>query len=247
MEASGNLQLWEGRRGHFTRHSGGRRSGHGRHERELRGDLCRDLAREPRCGALWAVLALGGPAEGPILLAGAGADRFCERAGLAPRVAASLCGEGVAPISRSGTVGAVAVTGRAISPLRRRRAGVSASCPGEWGTPRSPERAPGQTIGASRSRRLGKASRSWSPDSLTGSIGVSGKERRSQWRSVTRSRRFAHGAVTGARSYWRVTAASLSCSTPVPWHVAGGARAARQSGPSVLDRTTRRTCAATRA
>ena len=70
------------------------------------------------CAATWpdspvraarAVMALGGPAEGPILLAGAGADRFCENTGLAPRVPSSLCGEGVVPVSRSGTVGAVAV------------------------------------------------------------------------------------------------------------------------------------------
>ena len=70
------------------------------------------------CSATWpdspvraarAVMALGGPAQGPILLAGAGADRFCESAGLARRDPSSLCGEGVVPISRSGTVGAVAV------------------------------------------------------------------------------------------------------------------------------------------
>ena len=70
------------------------------------------------CAATWpdspvraarAVMALGGPAQGPVLLAGAGADRFCESAGLAPRDPSSLCGEGVVPISRGGTVGAVAV------------------------------------------------------------------------------------------------------------------------------------------
>lgn len=54
-------------------------------------------------------MALGGPAAGPILLAGAGADRFCEQAGLSRRDPATLCGEGVSPISRSGTVGAVAL------------------------------------------------------------------------------------------------------------------------------------------
>jgi len=73
------------------------------------GAICAATWPESPVRAARAVLALGGPAEGPILLAGAGADRFCERAGLAPRVAASLCGEGVAPFSRSGTVGAVAV------------------------------------------------------------------------------------------------------------------------------------------
>jgi L-asparaginase/beta-aspartyl-peptidase (threonine type) len=70
------------------------------------------------CSATWPdspvraaqkVLALGGPAAGPILLAGPGADRFCEEAGLAKREPALLTGEGVTPISRHGTVGAVAV------------------------------------------------------------------------------------------------------------------------------------------
>jgi len=70
------------------------------------------------CAATWpdspvraarAVLALDGPAAGPILLAGTGADRFCANAGLAQRDPALLTGEGVAPISPSGTVGAVAV------------------------------------------------------------------------------------------------------------------------------------------
>ena len=70
------------------------------------------------CAATWpdspvraarAVMSLGGPAHGPILLAGSGADRFCEKAGLAPRDPSSLCGPGVVPISRNGTVGAVAI------------------------------------------------------------------------------------------------------------------------------------------
>ena len=73
-------------------------------EREV--DYLRELIA--KTGAR-AVMALGGPAQGPILLAGAGADRFCENTGLAQRVPSSLCGEGVEPISRSGTVGAVAV------------------------------------------------------------------------------------------------------------------------------------------
>jgi len=70
------------------------------------------------CAATWpqspiraaqAVMALGGPSNGPILLAGPGADRFCEAADLARRDPASLTGEGVAPVSRTGTVGAIAV------------------------------------------------------------------------------------------------------------------------------------------
>jgi len=72
------------------------------------------------CAATWpdspiraarAVMDLGGPASGPVLLAGAGADSFCERAGLARRDPALLTGEGVAPISPHGTVGAVALDG----------------------------------------------------------------------------------------------------------------------------------------
>lgn len=73
------------------------------------GAICAASWPESPVRAARAVLALGGPAEGPVLLAGTGADRFCESAGLAPRVLSSLCGEGVIPISRSGTVGAVAV------------------------------------------------------------------------------------------------------------------------------------------
>ena len=70
------------------------------------------------CAATWpdspvqaarAVAGLGGPADGPVLLAGPGADRFCEEAGLAQRDPATLTGEGVAPVSRAGTVGAVAL------------------------------------------------------------------------------------------------------------------------------------------
>ena len=73
------------------------------------GAICAASWPESPVRAARAVLALGGPAEGPVLLAGTGADRFCESAGLAPRVPSSLCGEGVMPISRRGTVGAVAV------------------------------------------------------------------------------------------------------------------------------------------
>jgi isoaspartyl peptidase/L-asparaginase-like protein (Ntn-hydrolase superfamily) len=73
------------------------------------GAICAATWPENPVRAARAVMELGGPAEGPVLLAGAGADRFCESAGLAPRVQASLCGEGVLPISRGGTVGAVAV------------------------------------------------------------------------------------------------------------------------------------------
>ena len=73
------------------------------------GAICAATWPESPIRAARAVLALGGPAEGPILLAGAGADRFCEKAGLARRDPALLSGEGVVPISRSGTVGAVAI------------------------------------------------------------------------------------------------------------------------------------------
>jgi len=73
------------------------------------GAICAASWPESPVRAARAVMALGGPAQGPILLAGAGADRFCENTGLAQRVPSSLCGEGVEPISRSGTVGAVAV------------------------------------------------------------------------------------------------------------------------------------------
>jgi L-asparaginase/beta-aspartyl-peptidase (threonine type) len=73
------------------------------------GAICAATWPESPVRAARAVMALGGPAEGPVLLAGTGADRFCESAGLTPRVPSSLCGEGVLPISRSGTVGAVAV------------------------------------------------------------------------------------------------------------------------------------------
>jgi beta-aspartyl-peptidase (threonine type) len=75
------------------------------------GAICAATWPESPIRAARAVLALGGPAEGPILLAGAGADRFCENAGLARRDPALLTGEGVVPISRSGTVGAVAIDG----------------------------------------------------------------------------------------------------------------------------------------
>jgi isoaspartyl peptidase/L-asparaginase-like protein (Ntn-hydrolase superfamily) len=54
-------------------------------------------------------MGLRGQTKGPILLAGTGADRFCEGAGLVRRDPARLTGEGVVPISRSGTVGAVAL------------------------------------------------------------------------------------------------------------------------------------------
>jgi isoaspartyl peptidase/L-asparaginase-like protein (Ntn-hydrolase superfamily) len=70
------------------------------------------------CAATWpdspvraarAVLGLGGPAAGPVLLAGSGADLFCEKAGLARRDPGLLRGRGVVPVSPSGTVGAVAL------------------------------------------------------------------------------------------------------------------------------------------
>ncbi|MGD1011083.1 MAG: isoaspartyl peptidase/L-asparaginase [Acidimicrobiales bacterium] len=55
------------------------------------------------------VMSLGAPAEGPVLLAGPGADRFCEEAGLPRRDPALLTAAGVRPVSQHGTVGAVAV------------------------------------------------------------------------------------------------------------------------------------------
>jgi isoaspartyl peptidase/L-asparaginase-like protein (Ntn-hydrolase superfamily) len=73
------------------------------------GAICAATWPESPVRAARAVMALGGPAEGPILLAGAGADRFCESMGLPHMGPDLLCGAGVAPISRSGTVGAVAV------------------------------------------------------------------------------------------------------------------------------------------
>jgi L-asparaginase/beta-aspartyl-peptidase (threonine type) len=73
------------------------------------GAICAATWPESPVRAARAVMALGGPAEGPVLLAGAGADRFCESAGLPAMAPALLCGEGVVPISRSGTVGAVAL------------------------------------------------------------------------------------------------------------------------------------------
>ena len=73
------------------------------------GAICAATWPESPVRAARAVMALGGPAAGPVLLAGAGADRFCEGAGLAERDPASLCGEGVLRQSASGTVGAVAV------------------------------------------------------------------------------------------------------------------------------------------
>ncbi len=73
------------------------------------GAVCAATWPESPVRAARAVMALRGPVQGPVLLAGAGADRFCEDAGLARRDPALLTGEGVVPISRSGTVGAVAL------------------------------------------------------------------------------------------------------------------------------------------
>ena len=73
------------------------------------GAVCAATWPESPVRAARAVAALNGPAAGPVLLAGAGADRFCEKTGLARRDPASLTGEGVAPISEAGTVGAVAL------------------------------------------------------------------------------------------------------------------------------------------
>ncbi|MGO9964924.1 MAG: isoaspartyl peptidase/L-asparaginase family protein [Acidimicrobiales bacterium] len=73
------------------------------------GAICAATWPESPVRAARAVMALGGPSNGPVLLAGAGADRFSEDAGLSRMDPAHLCGEGVRPISRGGTVGAVAV------------------------------------------------------------------------------------------------------------------------------------------
>lgn len=73
------------------------------------GGICAASWPESPVRAALAVMELGGPRSGPVLLAGAGADRFCEASGLAQRDPARLTGEGVAPISRNGTVGAVAL------------------------------------------------------------------------------------------------------------------------------------------
>jgi L-asparaginase/beta-aspartyl-peptidase (threonine type) len=73
------------------------------------GAICSATFPDSPVRAAQAVLSLGGPESGPILLAGPGADRFCEQAGLLRRDPARLCGEGVTPLSPSGTVGAVAL------------------------------------------------------------------------------------------------------------------------------------------
>jgi isoaspartyl peptidase/L-asparaginase-like protein (Ntn-hydrolase superfamily) len=75
----------------------------------LSGAICSATWPENPVRAARSVMALGGPAKGPVLLAGQGADRFCESAGLARRDPAMLTGDGVVPISPSGTVGAVAL------------------------------------------------------------------------------------------------------------------------------------------
>jgi isoaspartyl peptidase/L-asparaginase-like protein (Ntn-hydrolase superfamily) len=73
------------------------------------GAICSASFPDSPVRAAQAVLSLGGPGKGPILLAGAGADRFCEQAGLLRRDPHLLVGEGVTPLSPSGTVGAVAL------------------------------------------------------------------------------------------------------------------------------------------
>jgi isoaspartyl peptidase/L-asparaginase-like protein (Ntn-hydrolase superfamily) len=73
------------------------------------GAICSATWPESPVRAARAVMDLRGPVDGPVLLAGAGCDRFCESVGLSRRDPALLTGEGVAPISSSGTVGAVAV------------------------------------------------------------------------------------------------------------------------------------------
>jgi isoaspartyl peptidase/L-asparaginase-like protein (Ntn-hydrolase superfamily) len=73
----------------------------------LAGAICAASWPESPVRAAREVMRLGGPARGPVLLAGRGADQFCENAGLARRDTTRLTGEGVTPISPSGTVGAV--------------------------------------------------------------------------------------------------------------------------------------------
>ena len=73
------------------------------------GAVCAASWPESPVAAARAVAALGGPANGPILLAGAGADRFCEQAGLAPRSRSSPSRRRAPLESSPGTVGAVAL------------------------------------------------------------------------------------------------------------------------------------------
>lgn len=94
------------------------------------------------CAATWpaspvraarAVLELGGPATGPVLLAGTGADRFCELGGLARRDPALLTGEGVLPLSASGTVGAVALDALGHVASATSTGGLTGQLPGRVG------------------------------------------------------------------------------------------------------------------
>jgi len=71
------------------------------------GAICAATWPESPVRAARAVAELNGPTKGPILLAGPGADRFCAAAGLPRRDPALLTGEGLAPMSDGGTVGAV--------------------------------------------------------------------------------------------------------------------------------------------
>ena len=171
LEASGDFNAGRGAVATSRGHGRDRRRGHGRARRERRGDLCGELAREPRAGrprghgARRAAVAAG-PAcrrrRRPVLRA----CRSCR--GIRPRSPARAS----APISRNGTVGAVALDAR--RPSRRRHL--------DRGPARQAARAGGRLadrrgghLGGRRaawpSRRPERASRSSSPASPTGSPG----------------------------------------------------------------------------
>ena len=229
-----HLQLWAGCGRHCAGHRRDRRGCHGRRNREFRGNLCRYVAREPRASGA-GVLALGGPRHGPVLLAGAGADRFSQSRGSRQDGSRPCCAARASGRYRAaGPWVRWQSTLTAISPLPRRPAGVSASCRGEWVTRRSPERERGQTMAASRSPRPARASRFLWPVSPTGSTGASRRERHSKVRSGTRSGPFVGGVGMAVPSRWRAMAVSLSPSTRPPWLGPGAGRQAlgsrRRSG-----------------
>ncbi len=74
------------------------------------GAICAATWPESPVRAARVVMSLGGPAKGPVLLAGAGADGFCESRGLERRAPGAPRGDGVVPVSRGGI--AIARDGR---------------------------------------------------------------------------------------------------------------------------------------
>jgi hypothetical protein len=176
------------------------------------------------------VAEIGGPPDGPTLLAGAGADSFASEQGFQPMTPAMLAsataetdvGDEISP----GLSGRLPSTATAVSPRRRAPAVALGRCAGGLATHRSLEQGSGRRATPPPYRLRGLVRHLWWRVSLIESTGRCEPALTSTLRWRGRWLPWPASAATAAGSLSRRTARSRPASTQLLWRGAGGTPAA---------------------